>query len=517
MNATVDASALSISNARRGVWPLTIVAVVACFVALCLIFNQEVVGAYRVWVGSATYNHCFLIIPISLYMMWGRRNSVLALSPKPDFRVLFLVPLLSLAWFAASVIGVLEAQQFVLLTIFQAMFLGVLGWPVYRRLLAPFLYLYFLVPSGDYLVPTLQDFTARFAVTGLNILGIPVYSDGTVIAVPAGEFTVAEACAGLRFLIAAVAFGVFYATEIYSSPLRRLLFVGVSIVVPIIANGFRALGLIAAAEAFGSAAAIEADHITYGWIFFSLVLIALIFVGRLFSDRNRFESTDAFPPPRTQSPANLGSLLIAGVLMVGLAALGPALAIVLDAPSRQLSLQSVAPSVSLPWRRVAAGGPDWRPMVVRADREFAERFSDGNVQIDQFFALYAPHGRTSNLIRSDNRIANFEVWNVAARRIALAYLGGRAIDVNAVEIVSRNRRKLVWWFYAVDGATAATVWDAKRHQIHAYITGNACPSAFVAVSVDMAARSDAEAALNRYLSALEPLPAYLCAAKQSPT
>src|SRR5258708_20571857 len=152
--------------------------------------------------------------------------------------------------------------------------------------MAPLLYLYFLVPFGEFLTPTLQDFTARFAVLGLQILGIPVYSDGILIEVPAGSFAVAEACAGLRFLIAAVAFGVFYATEIYESRLRRTIFIGLSIVVPVIANRFRALGLIAAAEAFGTAAAVRAADRYHGLVFFSLVLVALIFIGRSFSDRN---------------------------------------------------------------------------------------------------------------------------------------------------------------------------------------------------------------------------------------
>jgi exosortase len=68
-----------------------------------------------------------------------------------------------------------------------------------------------LVPSGAFLVPALQAFTAHFAVAGLHILSIPVYSTGALIEIPAGTFAVAEACAGLRFLIAAVAFGVFFA------------------------------------------------------------------------------------------------------------------------------------------------------------------------------------------------------------------------------------------------------------------------------------------------------------------
>jgi exosortase A len=511
VNAPIQARGLKFSPQNANRWAYAIAAIAACSLALGVIFREEFVGAYRVWVDSATYNHCFLIIPISLYMIWERRGALASLSPVPDFRVLLLIPLLSLAWFGASTIGILEAQQLIVMTIFQAMLFGILGWPVYRRLMAPLLYLYFLVPSGEFLVPTLQNFTARFTVVGLQILGIPVYSDGILIDVPAGSFAVAEACAGLRFLIAAVAFGVFYATEIYESRVRRVIFIAFSIVVPVIANGFRALGLIAAAEAFGSATAVEADHITFGWVFFSLVLVALILIGRTFSDRNAPGSSRTLAPNREKASAYAPALALTAVgLFVPLAAIGPAIAAVLDAPRASLALPAVTPGVTPPWMPIGAPVQGWRPIVVRADRELSDSFADGPNRIERFVALYATRGRVNNLIRSDNRIADSEVWNIAASRGAVAHLGGKAIAVNAAEIVSGSHRKLVWSFYALDGTTAASLWDVKRHQLQAYITASRCPSAFIAVATDLTDRAQAAAVLDRFIAAMEPLPPYLC-------
>jgi exosortase A len=510
VNAPIQASGLKFSPAHANGWTYAVAALAVCCLALGLIFRQEFVGAYRVWLDSATYNHCFLIIPISLYMIWQRRHALASLSPAPDFRALFVIPLLSLGWFGASAIGILEAQQLVVMTILQAMIFGILGWPVYRRLMAPLLYLYFLVPFGEFLVPTLQNFTANFAVLGLQLLGIPVFSDGILIDVPAGSFAVAEACAGLRFLIAAVAFGVFYATEIYESRVRRSIFIALSIVVPVIANGFRALGLIVAAEVFGSAAAVEADHITYGWIFFSIVLVALIFIGRTFADRNEPPSR---PPPanRQRLSAYAPSLAFAAVgLFVSLAAIGPGIAAVLDAPRASAALPIVAPAVSQPWTRLAAGRQDWRPTIVQADKQLSDSFTDGPNRIDRFVALYATRGRSTNLIRSDNRIADGDIWNIVARRGAVAHLAGHAIAVNAAEVVSGSRRKLVWWFYALDGTTAASLWDVKRHQLQAYVTASNCPSAFIAVATDLTDGVQAAQALDRFVAALEPLPSYLC-------
>jgi exosortase/archaeosortase family protein len=154
--------------------------------------------------------------------------------------------------------------------------------------------LYFLVPFGDFLVPFLQHFTVRFMTTGLDLLRIPNFSDGITIEIPEGTFLVAEACAGLRFLIASAAFGVFYACLMYTSPLRRLLFIALSLVVPVIANGFRALGIVVLAHFLGSAEAAATDHVLYGWIFFTIVIFALILLGLPFRQ-----------PPRTAIPIEI--------------------------------------------------------------------------------------------------------------------------------------------------------------------------------------------------------------------
>ena len=512
MNILVGARSTRVAEAEGSGWPLAIGVIAVCMLAIGVIFQEEVVGAFRVWMGSATYNHCFLIVPIVLYMIWQRRDQMVSVAAQPNYRVLLIIPLLSLAWFGLSVVGILEARQFVVMTIVQATLLGVLGWPVYKRLMAPLLYLYFLVPAGEFLTPSLQDFTARFAVEGLKLLNIPVYSDGTIIEVPAGTFTVAEACAGLRFLIAAVAFGVFYAVEIYESRIRRLIFIALSVVVPIIANGFRALGLIAAAEAFSSATAVEADHITYGWIFFSLVLVALILIGRSFSDRDTASPAKQAPSAPPAAAPNLRQLSAAGILALVLAAIGPAAGYAFDSSPGLVALRSQGPEVGGGWQRVAGVPQDWRPRVVRADKEMVESFSDGSQQVDRFTALYVPHGRDNNLIRSDNRVADMERWSIAGRGRPMVQIGGHNVRVIETELAGgAGARRLVWSFYVLDGIVTSNVLEAKQHQVKAYFERSGCPSAFIAVAVNQTGTAGAET-LQRYLAAMKPLPPYLCGA-----
>jgi|HubBroStandDraft_5_1064220.scaffolds.fasta_scaffold04557_6 exosortase A len=475
--------------------------------ALSAVFWREASGAVTVWIQSPTFNHCFLILPISLFIMWTRRDGVSELPQKPRLRAALLLLPLSLMWLTASVASVLEAQQFVAVTMLQVTLLATLGWPVYRRYMAAFLYLYFLVPSGAELVPSLQQLTAHLAVAGLKLIGIPVYSNGAVIEIPAGTFAVAEACAGLRFLVATVAFGVFYATQIYTGIWRRLAFIALCVVVPILANGMRVFGIIAAAQWLGSPTAAVADHLIYGWGFFSLVLLILVFVGRRFAD---FEDTARVPAASGPLRPLLWPSLGAGALCAVLAASFPVLSIFLSRSSDD-ALPVAPPSVARTWQPVADDG-FWKPVVTSPARAFSGAYSNGADTVYSFLALYPGRGRTNNLVRSNDRIADEEAWKLNATSKRTLRIEGRDTAVNETTITGGQRKLTVWSFYVVGGNVETSVWAVKLKQLENYFDGESCTSAFVAIAAAGAGDQPANPDLaTRYLSATTPLRRYLCA------
>ena len=286
----------------------------AGLLALGLLFHEEAAAALTVWLGSTAYNHCVLVIPIAAYLVWDRRSLLAGVAPRPvPLFALAAVPL-SLAWLLAERIGIMEGRQLLALTGAELLFLAVLDRRAFAALCGPLLYLYFLVPFGDFLTPALQDFTARFVMHGLDLLGVANYTDGYTIQIPEGTFYVAEACAGLRFLIASAAFGCLYALLVYRTWLRRAVFIATSLVVPVLANGMRALGIVLLGHVLGSAQAAETDHILYGWIFFSIVILALVLLGLPFREdhaRARREPPPPAPPsvPRAFTAAALGVLM----------------------------------------------------------------------------------------------------------------------------------------------------------------------------------------------------------------
>jgi hypothetical protein len=54
---------------------MIVLAVIAPF------YKREIAEAVRAWIASPTYNHCFLVIPIALYLVWSKRGTIAEVSP----------------------------------------------------------------------------------------------------------------------------------------------------------------------------------------------------------------------------------------------------------------------------------------------------------------------------------------------------------------------------------------------------------------------------------------------------
>jgi exosortase A len=478
-------------------------------IALCFIFSREAQGAFRVWLESTAYNHCFLILPVALYLAWQKREVLQRLTPQPDARALALLLPLGLLWLVAVLMSVLELQQLIAVSMFQVIVLATLGWRAYRVLLLPFLYLFFLVPTGYFLMPWLQDITAWFTVAGLKLVGIPVFSDGMLIDVPAGSFVIAEACAGLRFLIASVAFGVLFAALMYRSRVRWIAFVALSVIVPILANGVRAFGIIALAEWTGSAAAIEADHIIYGWVFFTFVTLLLIAIGMRFAD-DRKPIAETAPASPATDPPHPRRVAVAALLGLAVAAGGPAYAQILDWHSGPASLaEAQSPPIAPPWKQVRLGESGWRPVTHQDDREFLSTFQDGNRIVTAYVALYQATGFHNNLVRGLNELGDPDRWRRGRTGQAHALIDGQDAIVAETELVGGGRKLLAWSFYLVDGTIAANPLRAKLAQLRGLFRIDHGVEAFVAVAADEDGMEPPTQTLQRFVTAMGPLREYL--------
>ncbi|MFS0849135.1 exosortase A [Novosphingobium panipatense] len=367
----------------------------AAWLLLLASFAGDWLAMARQWWDISTYNHILLVPPIVGWLVWQRWPSLQLLTPRAWAPGLVLLFGAAFLWLLGAVSGLDLARQAGVVGMAGACVPLMLGVRATAGVAFPLFYLAFLIPAGEELVPALQMITADITIGLTHLSGIPARIDGVFIDTPAGLFEVAEACSGVKFLIAMTAFGALTANVCFLGLVRRAILLLACIVVPILANGVRAWGTIYAAQFFGVEAAAGFDHIVYGWIFFALVLAIVIACAWRFFDRPVNEPV--IDASAIQASRRLARLEEAGgsarIAMMGFAAIVAGIhlwAAAAGGLSAPLPLRIALPEVN-GWRRVDYNPSIWwEPRAQGADHRLLGRYRNAEGQVvDVFVALYA--------------------------------------------------------------------------------------------------------------------------------
>lgn len=482
-----DAHAAPRAPGEAHVWGHAAAVLALATAAILVLFADSVRTAWHVWTRSGDFGHCLLAIPIAAYLAYTRRAIVAHANPTPEFVLpLAGAALGGAAWLTGRAATIAAIEHAALALVLQSLLLAVLGRRVYAALRAPCLSLLLLVPAGDQLVPALQSFTTGFVATGLDVLGIPNHAAGHVVSVPGGEFHVAEACAGLRFLAATLAFAIVYADRLFVHRWQRAMFLAWSLALPVFANGLRALAIVAIAHWTDHRVAAGVDHLVYGWVFFLLVVLAVCAVGRRF----------AGPPGPWRPPASLLARPRAGVhparawlaaaTVTAAAALGPLHADRLG-PGDAVGTQGPVElgGIAAPGWHAAVPSPDWHPLFPGRDGEGRARFVDAAGRaVDLHVVFYAAQRDGAEIVGFANAVHDARWRRTAETAIAIA-IDGDALEVACVHIARPGARRTVLVAYWVDGGIVGTRFDAKLAQaIGALASGRRAAAAILISAAD---------------------------------
>ncbi len=334
-------------------WRRPLLVLVLLLAVILLAYWHSAWGMAMIWARSETYAHGFVVPLISLWLVWRQRAVLAPMVPRPGRLAWLLMAGAAALWLAGDLVAVNAATQLALITLIVLSVPAVLGWRVAGTLAFPLAFLFFAVPIGDFLLPRLMEWTADFTVMALRASGIPVYREGLQFIIPSGAWSVVEACSGIRYLIASVTVGCLFAYLSYQSMRKRLVFIVVAILVPLVANWLRAYMIVMLGHYSGNTIATGVDHLVYGWLFFGLVIGVMFLIGARW--------VDPLPPPpkavalgglaAARAPARTHWLALALVFCVVLAPHG-ALA-VMDLGTQTRPVQLAEPTVAAPWRATA--------------------------------------------------------------------------------------------------------------------------------------------------------------------
>ncbi len=188
---------------------------------ICYLFRREIGEVIETWLVDSSWSHGFLIPLFSLYFINQKKEQILSIQTRPNYLGLLLLVLV-IAFYALNRFSPSGYEYFCRLCPIAAAGAAVLllgGWGLVRYTWLPVVFLVFAVPLPDryYRAMTIpmRHWAASAASGLLNLVPeLEATASGAVIDVLYKGKTlepgldVAEACAGMRLLMAFVALGV---------------------------------------------------------------------------------------------------------------------------------------------------------------------------------------------------------------------------------------------------------------------------------------------------------------------
>jgi exosortase A len=507
--STREAVAALPTEWRTAAWVLAVV-----LVGYGLAFWGTAAHTVATWQNSVAFNHGFLILPICAYLIWERRRRLTAVAPSPFPPALALAVTTAFAWMLGSLADVRVVEQFALVAMIYGSVLAILGPRAVRVLVFPLFYLIFAVPFGESLVPYLQDLTAAFVVNLLRMIDVPVFVDGIFISIPTGNFVVAEACSGIRYLIAMVALGFLYADLNYRSLARKTAFVVFSFVVPVVANGVRAFGIVYLAYLTDHTVAVGADHILYGWVFFAIVTLILIGIGTTFREAARSEAVAPHPSVAPRGAGTPGrsalarTIAVAAILLAAGGAVRAYADYANDAGRAALGETLRMPEAPAGWSRFDHRVDGWQPDFESADETRLATYVRDGKAVHMFVALYRHQRPGAELVSANNSItgAGKQTWARAGSGEARATVDGAPLSVVSTRMVRNEAGRLAWHWYWLDGRYTSNSYVAKALETKVKLLDLPRGAAVIAVAADYAEGPDEAAALlDEFLRGLAPM------------
>lgn len=472
---------------------------VAATLGLLLVFAGVIYSAdYRtivgIWMQSDTYAHGFLIVPICAWLIWRQREALDDAGVSPYWPAVGLLLVLSVGWALMERLDVQVGMHLAAVAVLPIAVLLVLGRERWRRIAFPMAFLFFAVPAGDFLVPVLIEFTATFTVAALNVTGIPVVRDAQFFSTSSGDFEVARACSGIRYLLASLTIGTLIAYLNFSTLWKRIAFIGFSLLFPIVANGIRAYLIVLIAHFSDMQLAVGVDHILFGWVFFSVVIAIMLVVASSFHEKG--DNSDA---KYESSGRNAGGTVRWRTAMI--AVLAAAVALVIGPAAVTLAGQSASTTrASLPaevpgWRGPSTILSSWYPLMQNASSQASGRYESAEGAVEAVVVTYSKSGDGDELTSAANRVIDDSDWRVTAPREVPIVVGAESWSVLEIRGSRGSNELLIWYWYDVGGHRVSSRLGVKTREAVALFRGTSLSSSLVAVSTSV--DDDYESAVAR--------------------
>ena len=214
------------------------------------IFREEVNGVVRQWVTNPSWSHGFLIPLFSLYFLNQSKDEILAIeNPRPSWLVGLPLVLLFLALYPVNVVMLkfMYGKPLIMIALLGSVVLFLGGWKMLKYTWLPVAYLFFAVPLPGrlyfQLTNPMRQLASQVSAVVLSVVpNLEATAQGSIIDVVYNGvrmepgLDVADACSGMRLVMAFVALGVAMAYLHWRPIWQRLILLASTLPIAILCN-----------------------------------------------------------------------------------------------------------------------------------------------------------------------------------------------------------------------------------------------------------------------------------------
>lgn len=271
-----DRKILILPHIRNHIYPYIVL-------ALILLFYLPVIrGLIFDWARDANYSHGFLIVPVSVYMFYRKRQELRFPAKSSPWGAALIIAGSSLMILASAAAEYFTIRCALVITLTGLTFYY-LGWDNFKKVWFSFFILLFMIPLPAIIYYSatfpMQLFSSKITNDILQLIGISSLRYGNIIKLPNYTLEVAEACSGLRGLVTLMSLGALYGNLTLPGRVRPLLLFVATIPIAIAANIARLFITVVVAYAISTRLADDFLHQLSGVIVFVVALILTIFLG----------------------------------------------------------------------------------------------------------------------------------------------------------------------------------------------------------------------------------------------
>ena len=435
-----------------------------------LLYHATVLDVLAKWgqFEQGEFAHGYLVLAISVYMVFVGRHRLAELNPCGNALALVAIAMAGLLWLVARVVDVQMVQALAVVLLLMSVIWTITGNRVARQLLLPVLFLCFAIPIWSPLSPLLQELTADVVFWLTRAAGVPAMRHEQMIILPFGSLSIDEACSGLRYLLAALTLGIVYAWMNYQDIRARLLVVMIAAITAIISNIIRVFIVVYLAYTTRMQHPWVSDHLAFGWWLFGGMLVLLLVIDILLSRRRAPQPVQAAHNQPVNSPVcdhDRGTRVVIALLAAVLIAAGPVLAAMLEPQDDTAQVVTVElPDGQQGWTGPQPTTDGWTPLYHGAIASRQAYQKDGRMLL-LYRGDYPVQQQGSELISDLNAIADQSLWRLTPAQ-SRELDGGqwRVIEQQITSIT--GEKKLVWYWYQVAGVATTSRYAAKLLQVY---------------------------------------------------